>query len=97
LQAPSSQKLLEVYSKRAINWLCYHKIKGFYVQIDGTNFDDGAKSLMQTVGLGKLKPNIVLLGYKSNWFKCSSQDLNMYFNVLQYVVKKLNITYDFEP
>ncbi|CAI6365712.1 unnamed protein product [Macrosiphum euphorbiae] len=82
IKAPSSQKLLEIYSKRAINWLCYHKIKGFYVQIDGTNFDDGAKSLMQTVGLGKLKPNIVLLGYKSNWFKCSSQDLNMYFNVL---------------
>eukprot|EP00102_Acyrthosiphon_pisum_P016810 XP_008187908.1 PREDICTED: bumetanide-sensitive sodium-(potassium)-chloride cotransporter isoform X1 [Acyrthosiphon pisum] len=82
IKAPSSQKLLEIYSKRAINWLCYHKIKGFYVQIDGTNFDDGAKSLMQTVGLGKLKPNIVLLGYKSNWFKCSSQNLNMYFNVL---------------
>jgi len=44
---------------------------------------------MQTVGLGKLKPNIVMLGYKSNWFKCSSQDLNMYFNVLQYVLGKL--------
>lgn len=65
--------------------MCYHKIKGFYVQIDGTNFEDGAKSLMQTVGLGKLKPNIIMLGYKNNWFKCSAQDLNMYFNVLQYV------------
>jgi len=78
-----------MYSKRTINWLCYHKIKGFYVQIDGTNFEDGAKSLMQTVGLGKLKPNIIMLGYKNNWFKCSTQDLNMYFNVLQYVLKKI--------
>ncbi|XP_025421487.1 bumetanide-sensitive sodium-(potassium)-chloride cotransporter [Sipha flava] len=82
IKSPTSQKLLEIYSKHAINWLCYHKIKGFYVQIDGTNFEDGAKSLMQTVGLGKLKPNIVMLGYKSNWLKCSNQDLNMYFNVL---------------
>ncbi|XP_050520398.1 solute carrier family 12 member 3 isoform X2 [Daktulosphaira vitifoliae] len=82
IKTPTSQKLLEIYSKRATNWLCYHKIKGFYVQIDGTNFDDGAKSLMQTVGLGKLKPNIIMLGYKANWFKCSTKDLNMYFNVL---------------
>jgi len=42
---------------------------------------------MQTVGLGKLKPNIIMLGYKSNWLKCSSHDLNMYFNVLQYVLR----------
>ncbi|XP_050441187.1 bumetanide-sensitive sodium-(potassium)-chloride cotransporter isoform X2 [Adelges cooleyi] len=82
IKTPTSQKLLEIYSKRANNWLNYHKIKGFYVQIDGTNFEDGAKSLMQTVGLGKLKPNIVMLGYKTNWFKCSTNDLNMYFNVL---------------
>lgn len=40
-------------------------------------------SYLQLVGLGKLRPNTVLLGYKANWRKCDRQELKAYFNTLQ--------------
>ena len=41
------------------------------------------KKLFQLAGLGKLKPNVVLMGYKANWNKCDRADLKAYFNTLQ--------------
>ncbi len=40
---------------------------------------------LQTVGLGKLRPNIVMMGYKSNWHDKvkDPKDLQDYFNVIQ--------------
>ena len=40
---------------------------------------------LQTVGLGKLRPNILMLGYKSNWHEHlkDPQDLLDYLNIIQ--------------
>jgi solute carrier family 12 sodium/potassium/chloride transporter 2 len=38
---------------------------------------------MQIAGLGKLRPNMVLMGFKSDWVKGNRQDLKEYFNVIQ--------------
>lgn len=38
---------------------------------------------MQLSGLGKMKPNLVLMGYKRDWNVCSEEDLNAYFGVIQ--------------
>lgn len=62
-----------------------NKIKAFYSVVDGATLQDGAVSLLQTSGLGKLKPNILMMGYKRNWASCPQDDLDMYFNILQYV------------
>ncbi|MPC31596.1 Solute carrier family 12 member 2 [Portunus trituberculatus] len=37
---------------------------------------------LQLVGLGKLRPNTVVLGYKANWRKCDPMELKAYFNTL---------------
>lgn len=58
------------------------KIKGFYQPIDGMSFEDGVHALIQTSGVGKLSPNIVLMGYKSDWMSCPVKDLLTYYNVL---------------
>ena len=42
-----------------------------------------ARSMFQTIGIGKLRPNIVLLGYKSDWETCDPGDLRDYFNLIQ--------------
>ncbi|KAK0180491.1 hypothetical protein PV327_006127 [Microctonus hyperodae] len=63
-------------------WLKNNKIKAFYTVVDSANFQDGTTSLLQTVGLGKLRPNILLMGYKQDWAICPRDDLNMYFNVM---------------
>lgn len=47
------------------------------------SFETAAQALMQIAGLGKLKPNTVLLGYKSDWQTCPREDLDHYFNLIQ--------------
>lgn len=64
------------------SWLRKNKFKAFYSLIDGANFQDGATSLMQACGLGKMQPNVLLMGYKKDWFSCPRKDLVMYFNVM---------------
>jgi hypothetical protein len=46
----------------------------------------GAQTLLQLAGLGKLKPNILIIGFKSNWSKSDPEDLdeiNEYFGIIQ--------------
>ena len=64
-------------------WMRKNKIKAFYSVVDGANFQDGATSLMQACGLGKMRPNILLMGYKQDWSTCPRENLVMYFNVMQ--------------
>ncbi|KAK3929264.1 Bumetanide-sensitive sodium-(potassium)-chloride cotransporter [Frankliniella fusca] len=63
-------------------WLRSRKIKAFYSLVDGLRFEEGAKALLQTCGIGKLKPNVLLMGFKADWRTASSADLLAYFNVL---------------
>lgn len=35
--------------------------------------------------MGKLRPNMVMLGFKSNWQSCEPEEIFDYFNVIQYV------------
>jgi solute carrier family 12 sodium/potassium/chloride transporter 2 len=40
---------------------------------------------MEITGLGKLRPNMILMGYKENWKTCNEEELQQYFNVIQLV------------
>ncbi|XP_054285767.1 solute carrier family 12 member 1-like [Macrosteles quadrilineatus] len=82
LSTPVPHRVRYVLNQKARNWLDVHKIKGFYNNIDDSNFEDGASSLMQTSGLGKMRPNILLMGYKMDWRTCDRADLAMYFNIM---------------
>lgn len=44
---------------------------------------DGATALMQLSGIGKMKPNVVLMGFKRDWDICPAEDLEGYFGVIQ--------------
>jgi len=62
-------------------WLADHKIKGFYALTQNASFEEGSKSCMTLAGLGKLSPNMVLMGYKNDW-KEDMEALRQYFNVI---------------
>lgn len=68
------------------NWLRGHKLKAFYNIVDGMNFETGATALLQASGIGKLRPNVLMMGYKSDWRTCSNEQLTAYFNILQYAM-----------
>ena len=42
-----------------------------------------ARSLMRNAGLGKLRPNLMLLGYKGDWNTCPQPELDAYFQIIQ--------------
>ncbi|XP_017956901.1 bumetanide-sensitive sodium-(potassium)-chloride cotransporter isoform X2 [Drosophila navojoa] len=82
LRGSGSQKYRNYLKERASNWFQKHRVKGFYALIDGEDFEAGSRALMQATGIGKLKPNIILMGYKTDWQTCDRKELVQYFNVM---------------
>ncbi|KAK7794045.1 hypothetical protein R5R35_012989 [Gryllus longicercus] len=79
---PLSQRVRNVLNYKAQNWFRVHKVKAFYNVVDEVDFEEGAKALLQASGIGKLKPNILLMGYKGDWRECERKELAMYFDVM---------------
>uniref|UniRef100_A0A0N4ZIL3 AA_permease domain-containing protein n=1 Tax=Parastrongyloides trichosuri TaxID=131310 RepID=A0A0N4ZIL3_PARTI len=72
---------------RFAEWLKRRHIRSFVSCYASQSFLSGAESLIQTCGLGKLRPDVVLMGFKRNWGNCDIKDLdsvNDYFKVIQY-------------
>nr|BDR32814.1 solute carrier family 12 member 10 [Lepisosteus oculatus] len=61
-----------------VKWLNKRKIRAFYTPINGKSLRDGARNLMQATGLGKLKPNTLFMGFKTNWKEDSPYSLEDY-------------------
>lgn len=72
------QKLIEEGQK----YLNARKIKAFYNVIDGFSMEEGITALVKATGFGKMAPNIVLMGYKSDWKHCRKDEVQAYFNIL---------------
>ncbi|XP_042867990.1 solute carrier family 12 member 1-like [Penaeus japonicus] len=68
----------------ATKWLVRGKIRAFYTLADGPSHEQAARNLMCNVGLGKLRPNTVLMGYKANWQSCPQEELHSYFKTIHY-------------
>lgn len=71
-----------ILNNRAIQWLQRRKIKAFYALVKDEDFTHGIRAMLQVVGVGKLRPNVVMLGYKSNWQTCEPEDVLRYFTVI---------------
>lgn len=83
MQRKLTHKVRTNRRRAAYAWLSAHKIKAFYTVVDGVEFETGAKVLLQGSGIGKLTPNVLMMGYKNNWRTCNSDELSGYFNILQ--------------
>jgi len=83
-EAHSSALRKEALS-RGYKWLRSHDISSFYVLADGWSLLDGTKALIQVGGIGRLAPNVVLLGYKRDWRVCPRKELKEYFDTLQLI------------
>ena len=64
-------------------WLRVHKTKAFYSLLDNLSFSDGVGALLQASGIGKMKPNILLLGYQRDWRNCDDNKIDEYFAAIQ--------------
>uniref|UniRef100_A0A8C2PWD5 Solute carrier family 12 member 10, tandem duplicate 1 n=1 Tax=Cyprinus carpio TaxID=7962 RepID=A0A8C2PWD5_CYPCA len=56
-------------SNEMIKWLNQRKVRSFYTSFKASDLREGARHLLQASGLGKMKPNILVMGFKMNWIK----------------------------
>ena len=75
----------EALIHKAYKWFEQHKIKAFYTLAEEGigGYEAAALALMRMSGLGKLRPNMMLMGYKTDWLTCSKEELDNYFNLIQ--------------
>uniref|UniRef100_A0A667WQJ1 Solute carrier family 12 member 10, tandem duplicate 1 n=1 Tax=Myripristis murdjan TaxID=586833 RepID=A0A667WQJ1_9TELE len=65
-----------------VKWLNKRKVRSFYAPFTADNLRSGARHLLQASGLGKLKPNTLVLGFKTNWRESSSESLEDYISTI---------------
>ncbi|CAG0898086.1 unnamed protein product [Cyprideis torosa] len=58
-------------------------VRGFLSILDDKSLKNGARSLMLCSGIGKVRPDIILVGYKQDWSTCSEEALEEYFKVVE--------------
>lgn len=69
--------------KQAYAYFNDKNIKAFYNLVDDVSVDVGIKLMIQSSGFGRLSPNIVLMGYQTNWAVAGYDSLKIYYNILQ--------------
>ncbi|XP_073322099.1 solute carrier family 12 member 2-like isoform X1 [Pagrus major] len=67
---------------RCQRWLNKKRIKAFYTTVFSDNLRHGTQFLLQAVGLGRLKPNTLVMGYKNNWSDGDMRDVEIYINTI---------------
>uniref|UniRef100_A0A8C3PP63 Solute carrier family 12 member 3 n=1 Tax=Calidris pygmaea TaxID=425635 RepID=A0A8C3PP63_9CHAR len=84
LIGPRKQKMPEsrLTADGHTKWLTKRKIKAFYTDVVAEDLRSGVQMLIQAAGLGKMRPNILVLGYKRNWRTVSPQSLEDYVGIL---------------
>ena len=69
--------------QKAYKYLRMQKIKGFCSLIDNMEMQQGVAAMLEVAGVGKMKPNILLMGFKNDWRICDKPSLDQYFATIQ--------------
>ncbi|XP_027881942.1 solute carrier family 12 member 3 [Xiphophorus couchianus] len=81
--ADSSPSTLEKASSNShISWLNQRKIKSFYRGVVASDLRCGVNMLLQGAGLGRIKPNVLLMGFKKDWRSDPSLATHNYIEIL---------------
>ncbi|OXA61539.1 Bumetanide-sensitive sodium-(potassium)-chloride cotransporter, partial [Folsomia candida] len=82
VKRPLDNRQRKALIDKAQNWFTLNKLKVFFNLVDDMSFQEGSKALLQASGVGKLRPNILLMGFKNNWNTCNFEELNEYFRTI---------------
>uniref|UniRef100_A0A8C2S5B9 Solute carrier family 12 member 3 n=1 Tax=Capra hircus TaxID=9925 RepID=A0A8C2S5B9_CAPHI len=82
LMGPRKQRMpeLRVIASGHTKWLNKRKIKAFYSDV--LDLRSGVQVLMQAAGLGRMKPNILVVGFKKNWQSAHPATVEDYIGIL---------------
>ncbi|XP_029312620.1 solute carrier family 12 member 1 isoform X2 [Cottoperca gobio] len=81
---PRSEALEEMNAGMEKNqlWLRKTKRKAFYSAVACDSFRQGTESLLQASGLGRLKPNTLMMGFQRNWRTAGTESVQSYVGIL---------------
>ncbi|XP_036450460.1 solute carrier family 12 member 2 [Colossoma macropomum] len=63
-------------------WLLNNNSKAFYTPVVAEDLRQGTQYLLQAAGLGRLKPNTLVLGFKNDWSNGDMKDTEIYINMI---------------
>ncbi|KAJ7412134.1 Solute carrier family 12 member 2 [Willisornis vidua] len=76
-----AMKELSTDLARYQRWLIKNKMKAFYAPVHAEDLRDGGQYLMQAAGLGRMRPNTLVVGFKKNWRQGDMRDVETYINL----------------
>ncbi|XP_042071975.1 solute carrier family 12 member 3 isoform X2 [Haplochromis burtoni] len=82
IMEPDKQTQFQDSTDQYVKWLNKRKVRSFYTQFTANTLRDGVRYLMQASGLGKLKPNTLVIGFKSNWMESSPTSIDDYVHTI---------------
>ncbi|XP_052022644.1 solute carrier family 12 member 3 isoform X1 [Apodemus sylvaticus] len=84
LIGPRKQRMpeLRLIASGHTKWLNKRKIKAFYSDVIAEDLRSGVQILMQASGLGRMKPNILVVGFKRNWQSAHPATVEDYIGIL---------------
>ncbi|GAB5582294.1 solute carrier family 12 member 3 isoform X4 [Prionailurus iriomotensis] len=84
LIGPHKQRMpeLRLIANGHTKWLNKRKIKAFYSDVIAEDLRSGVQILMQATGLGRMKPNILVIGFKKNWQSAHPATVEDYIGIL---------------
>uniref|UniRef100_A0A8C2JR32 Solute carrier family 12 member 3 n=1 Tax=Cyprinus carpio TaxID=7962 RepID=A0A8C2JR32_CYPCA len=65
-----------------LKWLDKRRIKSFYHTVVADDLHVGVQMLLQSTGLGRMKPNVLVMGFKKNWRKAQPNNIENYIGIL---------------
>lgn len=86
--SPISNRAQNVILQDSNLWLVNRNVKAFVNLVQEANFFQGVKAMIQATGIGKLRPNIVMLGFKSDWQNVEQNELLDYFKTIHFIFDK---------
>uniref|UniRef100_A0A671SQG7 Solute carrier family 12 member 2-like n=1 Tax=Sinocyclocheilus anshuiensis TaxID=1608454 RepID=A0A671SQG7_9TELE len=63
-------------------WLLNNSSKAFYTPVVAEDLRQGTQYLLQAAGLGRLRPNTLVLGFKNDWRIGDIKDVETYINLM---------------
>ncbi|KAK7152036.1 hypothetical protein R3I94_008390 [Phoxinus phoxinus] len=79
---PSPGPVDSAKSSPHISWLNKRRIKSFYHTVAADDLRVGVQMLLQSTGLGRMRPNVLVMGFKKNWRKAQPSNLENYIGIL---------------
>uniref|UniRef100_A0A5S6QII0 Solute carrier family 12 member 2 n=1 Tax=Trichuris muris TaxID=70415 RepID=A0A5S6QII0_TRIMR len=82
LLAPLDDSTLQArqhFSQKIVWWLKKRHIRAFYYSYLANNLQEGVLALLQLCGMGKLSPNIMIMGFKNDWDTSDYAVIKEYF------------------